>query len=94
LSRRWLGPWWRWDLYVDRWFSPRWTCLLRHRDIHKLIHHCFLWKCQIKNECQCWSLRERVIKVIPVDGALAGSEAEDCWVLVWNCTRCNLSEKK
>jgi hypothetical protein len=25
---------------------------------------------------------ERVIKVIAVDGALAGSEAEDCWILV------------
>jgi hypothetical protein len=25
---------------------------------------------------------EGVIKVIPVDVALAGSEAEDCWILV------------
>jgi hypothetical protein len=25
---------------------------------------------------------EKVIKVIPVDGALAGSEAEGCWILV------------
>jgi hypothetical protein len=25
---------------------------------------------------------EKVIKVIPVEGALAGSEAEGCWVLV------------
>jgi hypothetical protein len=25
---------------------------------------------------------ERVIKVIPVDEALAGSEAEGCWILV------------
>jgi hypothetical protein len=25
---------------------------------------------------------EKVIKVIPVDGALAGSEAEGCWFLV------------
>jgi hypothetical protein len=27
-------------------------------------------------------LKKRIVKVIPVDGALAGSEAEDCWVLV------------
>jgi hypothetical protein len=27
-------------------------------------------------------LKERTVKVIPVDGALAGSEAEDCGVLV------------
>jgi hypothetical protein len=27
-------------------------------------------------------VEERVIKVIPVDGALAGSEAEGCWILV------------
>jgi hypothetical protein len=26
--------------------------------------------------------KEKVIKVIPVDGALAGSEAEGCWILV------------
>jgi hypothetical protein len=25
---------------------------------------------------------EKVIKVIPVDGALAGSEAEVCWIQV------------
>jgi hypothetical protein len=25
---------------------------------------------------------EKIIKVILVDGALAGSEAEDCWILV------------
>jgi hypothetical protein len=25
---------------------------------------------------------ERVMKIIPVDGALAGSETESCWVLV------------
>jgi hypothetical protein len=25
---------------------------------------------------------EKVIKVITVDGALAGSEAEGCWILV------------
>jgi hypothetical protein len=25
---------------------------------------------------------ERVIKIIPVDGTLAGSETEGCWVLV------------
>jgi hypothetical protein len=25
---------------------------------------------------------EKVIKVIPVDGALAGPEAEGCWILV------------
>jgi hypothetical protein len=25
---------------------------------------------------------EKVIKVIPVDGALAGSETEGCWILV------------
>jgi hypothetical protein len=25
---------------------------------------------------------EKVIKVIPVDGGLAGSEAEVCWILV------------
>jgi hypothetical protein len=31
-------------------------------------------------------------KVIPIDEALAGSETDDCWVLVWNCTRWNLSE--
>jgi hypothetical protein len=24
----------------------------------------------------------KVIKVIPIDGALAGSEAEGCWILV------------
>jgi hypothetical protein len=36
---------------------------------------------------------KRVIKVIPVDGALAGSEAEGCWILVWNCIRRNLSVK-
>jgi hypothetical protein len=30
---------------------------------------------------------EEVIKVIPIDEALAGSEADGCWVLVWNCTR-------
>jgi hypothetical protein len=28
-----------------------------------------------------------VIEVIPVDEALAGSEAEDYWILVWNCIR-------
>jgi hypothetical protein len=28
------------------------------------------------------------IKVIPIGGALADSEAVDgCWVLVWNCIR-------
>jgi hypothetical protein len=34
-------------------------------------------------------LKEKeAIKVIPMDGALADSEAVDvCWVLVWNCTR-------
>jgi hypothetical protein len=31
--------------------------------------------------------KRKVIKVISVDGALAGSEADGCWVLVWNCTR-------
>jgi hypothetical protein len=36
---------------------------------------------------------ERVIIIIPVDGALAGSEAEGCWILVWNCIRRNLSVK-
>jgi hypothetical protein len=36
---------------------------------------------------------EGVIKVIPVDGALASSEAEDRWILVWNRTRRDLSEK-
>jgi hypothetical protein len=25
---------------------------------------------------------EKVTKVIPIDGALAGSEAEGCWILV------------
>jgi hypothetical protein len=25
---------------------------------------------------------EKVIKVIPIDGALEGSEAEGCWILV------------
>jgi hypothetical protein len=25
---------------------------------------------------------EKVIKIIPLDEALAGSEAEDCWILV------------
>jgi hypothetical protein len=53
LSRGWLSPWGRWDLYLDRWLSPGWACMLRDRDIHKLIHHCFLWKYQIKDECQC-----------------------------------------
>jgi hypothetical protein len=52
--------------------------LLRHWDIHKLIFHCFFCKCQIKNKCQCSSSRKRTVKVIPVDGALAGSETEDC----------------
>jgi hypothetical protein len=28
-----------------------------------------------------------------VDVALAGSEAEDCWILVWNRTRRDLSER-
>jgi hypothetical protein len=32
-------------------------------------------------------LKEKeVIKVIPIDEALAGSEADGCWVLVLNCT--------
>jgi hypothetical protein len=32
-------------------------------------------------------LKEKeVIKVIPIDEALAGSEADGCWVFVWNCT--------
>jgi hypothetical protein len=31
-----------------------------------------------------------VIKITPVDEALAGSEAEGCWILVWNYTRWNL----
>jgi hypothetical protein len=30
---------------------------------------------------------KEVIKVIPTDGVLADSEADGCWVLVWNCTR-------
>jgi hypothetical protein len=38
--------------------------------------------------------KERTVNVIPVDGALAGSETESCWVLVWNHTRRNLSEKR
>jgi hypothetical protein len=37
-------------------------------------------------------MKRKVIKVIPIDEALAGSEADGCWVLVWNCTRWNLSE--
>jgi hypothetical protein len=29
---------------------------------------------------------EKVMKDVPVDGALAGSEAEGCF-LIWNCIR-------
>jgi hypothetical protein len=36
---------------------------------------------------------EKVVKDVPIDGALAGSEAEGCWILVWNCIRRNLSVK-
>jgi hypothetical protein len=36
--------------------------------------------------------KNKVIKVIPIGEALASSETEGCWVLVWNCTRWNLSE--
>jgi hypothetical protein len=28
------------------------------------------------------SVKKRTVKVIPVDGALAGSGTEDCWALV------------
>jgi hypothetical protein len=32
--------------------------------------------------------KSKVVRVIPTDEALAGSEAVDgCWVLVWNYTR-------
>jgi hypothetical protein len=32
--------------------------------------------------------KKEAMKVVPIDGALADSEAVDgCWVLVWNCTR-------
>jgi hypothetical protein len=58
--------------------------MLRGRGFHRVIHQCFLCKCQIKGKCQCkyWSLRKsKVIKVIPIDEALADSEAEGCWVL-------------
>jgi hypothetical protein len=58
--------------------------MLRGRGFHGVIHQCFFYKCEIKGKCQCsyWSLRKsKVIKVIPIDGALAGSEAEGCWVL-------------
>jgi hypothetical protein len=58
--------------------QPWGDCMLRDGDIHKLIHHCFLCKCQIKNECQWFIFKERTVKVIPVDGALAGSEIEGC----------------
>jgi hypothetical protein len=27
-------------------------------------------------------LKEKTVKVIPVDGALAGTGSEDCWALV------------
>jgi hypothetical protein len=30
--------------------------------------------------------RKEAIKDIPTDGALAGSEADGCWALAWNCT--------
>jgi hypothetical protein len=51
--------------------------LVETMDVHKLILHCFFCKRQIKNKCQCSSSRKRTVKVIPVDGALAGSGAED-----------------
>jgi hypothetical protein len=35
---------------------------------------------KLKDKCQCSSSRKKTVKVIPVDGALAG--AEDCWALV------------
>jgi hypothetical protein len=31
--------------------------------------------------------KKKVIKVIPTDEALAGSEADGCWALVLKCTR-------
>jgi hypothetical protein len=38
--------------------------------------------------------REKIMKgkVTPIDEALAGSDTDGCWVLVWNCTGWNLSE--
>jgi hypothetical protein len=27
-------------------------------------------------------LKEKTVKVIPIDGALAGANSEDCWTLV------------
>jgi hypothetical protein len=59
--------------------------MLRVRGFHRVIHQYFFCKYQIKGKCQCgyWFLRKsKVIKVIPMDEALAGFEAEGCWVLV------------
>jgi hypothetical protein len=65
--------------------------MLRWRNLHRLIHQCFFCKWQIEGKCQCkeWSLKgSKIIRIIPADGALAGSEVVDgCWILVWNYTR-------
>jgi hypothetical protein len=46
---------------------------------------------KLRDKFQCSSSR-RAVKVIPVDGALAGAGTEDCWVLGWKYTRYDLSE--
>jgi hypothetical protein len=60
--------------------------MFRGRSLHRLIHQCFFCKWQMKGRFQCkwWSWREsKVIRVIPIDGTLAGSGAVDgCWFLV------------
>jgi hypothetical protein len=41
-----------------------------------------LQSAKLEDKCQCSSSRRRTVKVIPVDGALAGFGTEDCWALV------------
>jgi hypothetical protein len=33
--------------------------MLRNRDVHRMIHHCFFCKYQIKGNASDWSLRKK-----------------------------------